>query len=350
MSEECKELLSITKSWLESGFFESAYEKALEAIECAKEKGEGQETICDEIEQMYRRQSDVYTEQRDWYSCGQVLFDAGRLFIMCEKFRKAADFLIEAAETFSKSAILQRQIATSYIYGAALLSKLGGPKKTVEEFYRLAVRRLEWETERYKLLRDAEQLAQTYDDFALVYLLRGDYERAIESLENAAINYAKLRKPVYYKLAAIRYSFIASIHKYILKKVGWSKFNRIAYQYFEKSEDSIAASIELLRINLYISEDESVVSDLIEAAKKIGESSLTASTILLLDLMAMHLQKDKTMDEGIYETVMEILGKSGDIKLYEMFRMIYVLKFLKPAQIDYLGKYKLTDGTWVRIW
>lgn len=353
MEDECKELLSIANNWLKAGFFESAYEKVFESIECAIDKSESlKEEICEEIEVMYRRQADIYTDQRDWYSCGQVLFDAGRLSLYCGKFKKSAEFFIDAADIFSNSARLHRQVASSYIFGAAILSTIEKQKRKVKDFFSAAAKKLEWEVERYKLLRDMEQLGQTYDDFALIYMLMNDFNKVIENLELAAGYYSKINDPDFYKIAALRYSFISSIYKHILEKVGWSKYNRLAFNYFEKGGDHIASSIELLRMNLYLTEDEDILKDITEAARKIGETgSYYASSSLMLNTLAVYLKDEKkSMSEEFFSLLIDSLNKANDIKLLEEIKTFYILKNLKPLPIDYLGKYKKTDGVWIRIW
>mgnify|MGYP000545347808 CR=1 FL=1 len=349
MAEECKEYLEIASRWLDAGFFESAYEKAMAAVQCVKEKGGNLESICSELTRVYKRMADVFSGQKDWYSSGQILFDMGRISLLCENFKDAAELFIEAGDKFSNSARLYRQAATSYLYGSALLLNLGKSRKSVEEYLKIALDKLDWEIERYRLLRDFEQLAQTYDDYTLLYFFLNDFENAINTLKKSAEAYEKIDDE-HRKIAALRYSLIASLQKNFLNKIGWSKFNKLAHELFEKGKDLIAASIELLKINLYITQDEESINEVINVVEKLDNSGYHyAAATLMLSAIIIAMKNDMIKDEYLIKLV-EILNKSGDVKLGEIFKTYYALRFFKPIPIDYLGKYKKTNGEWVRIW
>ncbi len=340
------------KSWLDSGFVEAAFSQVVSYLKCKKERNEDIKEECNIIVETYRRSADMHTERRDWFSCGQILFDAGRLNILCEKFSDAANYFIDSAESFSNSARLYRQAASAYIIGVAILSEIEEKKIDALDHSEKARLRLKWELERYKLARDYEQLAQTYDDMFLLELVLGDYEEAIDNLENAAKAYSKLNDKHFSIIAGVRYSLIASIYKHILEKVGWSKFNKLAYDSFINGGDPVAASLELIKINLYISDDETALRDLLEAANKIRESaSISAATSLLLSTFTIiHKNKNNKLIDELFPLMIETLKLNNDVKFEEIFKIFYTTKYNKPLEIDYLGRYKRTGGGFARIW
>ena len=341
------------RSWLESGFVEAAYSHVLNFINCKRSIEETFEDECMMIIDVYKNSAEKLTELRDWLSTGQILFDAGRISILCEKFNDSAKFFIKAAESFSNSARLYRQAASAYIIGIAILTTLKKSKREIKSHIEKAILRLRWELERYKLSRDYEQMAQTYDDISLLYLVTNEYEKAIETLEKAAVSYLKHNKKHFQIMAGLRYSLISAIQREILEKIGWSKYNKMAYECFINGGDPVAGSIELLKINLYISEDENTIKDIIEASNKIKDSaSLTASISLLMSLypVALKMNLDDELLNTLFGTLIENLKKGDEVKLEEMFRVFYATKYKKPIELDYLGRYKRTDGAFVRIW
>ena len=347
---ECEIDLKTIEDWLKVGYTEVAFEGIKKGLDCKKGRELDIAVFCDKVSSLYTNMAAIHSDKRDWLLAGQILFDAGRAEILCGRFDKAYRFLLDAGENYSNSPRLYRYAASAYISGIAIARKYVGAEQ-LGKYVEKAQWWLDWEAERYRLSRDNELLAQTYDDKVFLDFILGRYKEAVQNLENSARLYGKLGNPIYKTIAAFRYSLIASIQRGLTEELGWSKFNRLAYQAFTEGGDNVAASIEALKLNLYISTDKTSIENIVDVAKKISESvSPNAAFSLLLTVFVSTL--NSTMNEALIELhnlLLKMSEYSNDVKLTEFIKLILASSFDNQIEIEHLGRYKLVGERWVRI-
>jgi len=349
-NSECEINFKNIEDWLKIGYTEVAFEEIKKGLECKKGKELDLAVFCDKVSSLYTNIAATHSDKRDWLLAGQILFDTGRTEILCGRLDKAYRFLLEAGENYSNSPRLYRYAASAYISGIAIAKKYVG----TEQLYKYVEKAqwwLDWEAERYRLSRDNELLAQTYDDKFILDFILGHYKEAVSNLENSARLYEKLSNPLYKTIAAFRYSLIASIQRGLTEELGWSKFNRLASQAFTKGGDNVAASIEALKLNLYISTDKTTIENIVDVANKISESvSSNAAFSLLLTVFVSTL--DSTINEPLakmHEFLVKMSESSNDVKLTEFIKLVLASSFEYHIEIEHLGRYKLVGDRWVRI-